>query len=281
MAEFVIPGVQEVLIFIFILVCVTFFANLLYWFLRRSLDLKLGVGKSKSLSRLIQYILIKFVFFYAFGTVLKLDLGTLAASLGVLSIAIAFSAQQFIQNTIAGIIITTRKIISLEDWIEVGTSGVAQVKDITFTHTVLRTLNSRLVYLSNSSLLSQSLVNFTKSGICAIEIPVSILGTENYERLVKLCKEVAHDHQLILPNASKHEKKITNSKFKLLDLKTLLGVKSTRSFNPIILYKEIAFGRVHILCRFWINDISNRDVIVSEFYEMLFKKMKKAKIKIS
>lgn len=280
MAEFVFPDLQSTLTFVFIIVVSVFLVNVLYWVFRKFLDARIGTAKSKSLSRLLQYTIFIGLFFYGFNRVLNLDVASLAASLGILSIAVAFSAQQFIQNAIAGIIITTRKILSIEDWIDYNNTGIAQVRDITLTHTVIRNINSQLIYISNSSLLNQSLVNYTKSGITAVEIDVSTLASENHQKLKKICEEVAHEHPLILPNVSKKEKQKVRSIFKLPDVKEMLGVGTKQKLDPQVLYREIAFGRARLFARVWISDINEKDKIVSEYYERLFAKLKKAKMKI-
>lgn len=282
MVDFIVPGIEQILIFLFVLIAAIFLGNILNLLIRRFLDGRIGKSASKSLARTIQYTIIILALWYGLTQILNLNIAAFAASLGILSLAVAFSAQQLIQNAIAAILISARGVVRLEDWVEVGASGVAQIKDITFTHTMLRTITGKRIYLANSSLLTTPLTNYTQAGISAVDIRIAFQWDGKFDTLLQLCKDVAHDHLKILPNVSKQQKKEVSKILKLPDFKAILGPKEVkRTFEPQILFDDVNFGRVNIIVRVWITDISQRDIIVSEYYEELFLRLKKNKIEIS
>ena len=91
------------LVFIFLFIVTIFAGNLAYALVRRFLDNKISIRNSKTISRVAEYGVLTLGLFYGIYHVLGLDFTALVASLGILTIAIAFSSQQIIQNFIAGI----------------------------------------------------------------------------------------------------------------------------------------------------------------------------------
>ncbi|MDD5189170.1 MAG: mechanosensitive ion channel, partial [Methanoregula sp.] len=75
---------------------------------------------------------------------LGFDISATIASVGIISIALAFASQQIISSLLAGFLITINRTITLDDWVVLGglpDTGISQVKDITFTRTILRDRN--------------------------------------------------------------------------------------------------------------------------------------------
>jgi small-conductance mechanosensitive channel len=115
---------ENFLIFIFIVLLIVVVGNISYALMRRLFDDKLSLRDSKLIARVIEYILYTLGFYYGVRYLLNLDLNALLASLGIFSIAIAFGSQQIIQNFIAGLLISVGRPIQLDDWVEIGDTGI-------------------------------------------------------------------------------------------------------------------------------------------------------------
>ena len=273
---------ENFLIFLFIFLLTVIVANISYALVRRLLDDKLSLGNSKLIARIIEYAFYTLGFYYGVLYVLNLDLSALIASLGIFSIALAFGAQQIIQNFIAGVLISILRPIELDDWVEISDTGISNIKEIKLTRTVLRNRNGKLFFVPNSVLVSTIIINYTKSGFVEIPVPISIPYSCDFEKVKNIVKEVAHGHPKILPNVSRREKDIISKLFELSNFKILFKDKMDMSmFEPGVLISDISDSKITLSLRIWIREIDKKDEIVSEFLEKLMGKFKVEKIELS
>ena len=273
---------ENFLIFLFIFLLTVIVANISYALMRRLLDDKLSLGNSKLIARIIEYAFYTLGFYYGVLYILKMDLSALIASLGIFSIALAFGAQQIIQNFIAGVLISILRPIELDDWVEISDTGISNIKEIKLTRTVLRNRNGKLFFVPNSVLVSTIIINYTKSGFIEIPVPLSISYSCDFEKVKNIVKEVAHGHPKILPNVSRMEKDIISKLFELSNFKILFKDKMDMSmFEPGVLISDISDSKITLSLRIWIREIDKKDEIVSEFLEKLMAKFKVEKIELS
>ena len=267
------------LIFIFIFIITVVMGNLFYTLIRRFLDSKISIGYSKLVARITEYAIFILGLYYGLRYVLELDLNAFVASLGIIGIAIAFASQQVIQNFIAGILISVGRPVHIDDWVEVGETGICNIKDITLTRTILRNKNGRLIYMPNSFLISSSIINYTKSGLVEISVALTIPVDSDIGKVKGIIKTVAHAHANILPHVRGEEKDIITKLLELPNIKMLFKDKMDMSlFEPKVLVSEISDAGVMLSIRLWIREINKKDEIISEFLESLLLKFKEEKI---
>ncbi|VVB90121.1 Small-conductance mechanosensitive channel MscMJ [uncultured archaeon] len=258
-------------IFIFIFIITVVGGNLIYSLIRRFLDGRLSLRNSKLIARVAEYAIFIIGLYYGVRYVLLLDLNAFVASLGIIGIAIAFASQQIIQNFIAGILISVGRPIHLDDWVEVGESGICNIKDILLTRTVLRNRNGRLISIPNSVLVSSSIINYTQSGFVEISIALTIPADSDLDKIKKTIKTVVHEHPNILPNVSRKEKDIITKLLELPNIKVLFeDTLDMSKFEPRILISGISDSGVELSIRFWIREINKKDEIISEVLEKLY-----------
>jgi len=269
------------LIFIFIFFLTVVAGNISYALMRRLFDDKLTLRDSKLIAKFIEYILYTLGFYYGVRYVLNLDLNALIASLGIFSIALAFGAQQIIQNFIAGLLISVVRPIQLDDWVEIGDTGISNIIDIKLTRTVLRNKDGKLFYVPNSLLISTVIINYTKSGFVEIPVPLTIPYNCDFEKVKNIVKEVAHGQPKILPNVSRVEKNIISKLFELSSIRILFKDKLDMSiFEPRVLISDISDSKTTLSVRIWIREIEKKDEIISEFLEKLLEKFKEEQIEL-
>jgi len=131
-----IPSVTSIAFATAVIIVAGLIASIIHSILRALLDNRTSKATSVWISRTSQYVIYAAAFYYAFYKILELNFAAMAASAGILGIAVAFSSQQIIQNVIAGLLITIRRPIRLEDYISIGFPdiGISKVKDVNISN---------------------------------------------------------------------------------------------------------------------------------------------------
>ncbi|MFT4308957.1 MAG: mechanosensitive ion channel family protein [Candidatus Woesearchaeota archaeon] len=234
----------------------------------------IGKGKAKWVSRTIQYGIMIAGLYIVIYQVLNLDLRAFAASLGIIGIAVAFSSQQVIQNIIAGVLITIRRPIQLEDWIEVAGTGVCRVRDIGLLQTEIRGINGRLIFVPNSVLLNSMITNYTKAGASLITIPMMLPQSTDYDDVKELLLVVARE---IIPTVELRQRTRHRIIQRIIPhFAALIETKKTvKSFEPQVIITDLSNGRLTINMRIWTENIERRDDIISMFLEKAMREAKR------
>ena len=201
-------------------------------------------------------------------TILGFDINATIASLGVISIALAFASQQIISNLLAGILIAINRTIRLDDWVELGgdpTTGIAQVKDLTFTKTALKDRDGRVFVVPNASLLSSKIVNYSKSGFIEVPVPLTIPFEIPFDDAQETILAVLKDHGDLLLHGTPTEDSDSPGMGSSFFFQGYSGRKRAdpERFTPRVLFTGIVPQGNLISLRFWVKDIVRREEITS------------------
>ncbi len=126
------------------------------------------------------------LFVAAVAAVYALDLlgvriGPLVGALGVGGIAIAFAAQDILQNFIAGVLLQVRHPFRLGEQIRSGEhEGV--VDDVNLRTTVLTTYDGLIVYLPNAEVLKHPIINYTRTPVSRTSLTVGLAYDTDLDR---------------------------------------------------------------------------------------------------
>ncbi|MFA5312978.1 MAG: mechanosensitive ion channel domain-containing protein, partial [Methanomassiliicoccales archaeon] len=184
----------ELLMFALFIAIVVAVARLLYYLMRRYLDSRVSKKSSKGISRLVQYVIFFAAFYIGFVLLLHQDLSSLFVSLGIIGLAVALAAQQVLENVFAGILISLSKPYELEDWVDIGgvpTTKIARVRDMSLMFTELKDIDGRTITFPNSFMMTNKVVNYSKAGFIAFEIPI----------VLKQGADLAKAHAIVLHEA--------------------------------------------------------------------------------
>lgn len=236
----------------------------------RGLEGILSDRRAKAIARGASYTVILAALYVGVYHVLRLDLKSLAVSLGVASVALAFASQQLVQNAIAGILIAVRRPFWYEDWVEIGTSGACRIEDLTLTQTVLRAVDGRLLYLPNATVLSSVVVNYSRSGLVEVGVPLTVATGTDWEWLVFLVTRVAEDHPCIFPNVHGEQPALARL---VRGPVRQTGRPTEGRFRPRLLVTELGTEKTSLSVRLWINDIERKSTTISEFLAELGTRM--------
>lgn len=122
---------------------------------------------------------IKWVF-YLFGVIIFLSsLGftgvasTIFAGAGVSAIVFGFAFKDIGENFLAGIILALKRPFEIGDIIEIqGDKGTVKGLDLRLTH--LRNVEGKDIYIPNSTIIKNTLTNYTKDGFLRINFMIGI-----------------------------------------------------------------------------------------------------------
>jgi small conductance mechanosensitive channel len=278
MDEVMIFGVSitDLIAFVLITLLTILMAKGTYVLVRRLLDEHLTHQNSKAMARVYQYAVLATGVYFGFWEVLGLDLAALLASLGILGLGVALASQQILMNAFAGLLLSVIRPIKVNEWIEISgipLTGLCRVKDINLTNTVLRDLDGRLLYVPNSYMVTNKVINYTRAGFVALRIPIWLRSLQNFDHIRTIVFDEAHKHIYILPNVGEDEQKKVTKLFELNSVRKYLEKRVDISiFAPEVLIKDIQKEKVKVEIKIWIRDVSRRDQIITTFLDNLRKR---------
>ncbi len=240
---------------------------------RRLLDSRISRTQSKAAARLLQYMVLALGLYLGFWEVLGLDMTALLASLGILGIGVALASQQVLMNAFSGILMSFTKPVKIDEWVEVSgvpVTGIGKVKDINLMNTVIKDLDGRILYVPNSVMVNNKVINYSRAGIVAIRVSVWLRSLKDFEGIKNAVLDVADKDPLILPNVGEEERKKVTKTFELKSVSRYLEKKVDLSqFAPSVIIKDVQREKVEVDIKIWIRDISRKDEIVTGFLDSL------------
>ena len=118
--------------------------------------------------------------FYLFGVIMALSVigfsglaSTIFAGAGVSAIVFGFAFKDIGENFLAGIILALKRPFEIGDIIEIqGEKGTVKNLDLRSTH--MRNVEGKDIYIPNSSIIKNTLANYTKDGFLRINFMIGI-----------------------------------------------------------------------------------------------------------
>lgn len=140
--------------------------------IERFLAARLVPFVSRLIARLVAFVVVLFGFFYSMQQV-GVSLAPLFGLLGLLGLALAFAFQEVLENFIAGIFLAARRPFGQGD--EISTADhEGFVEDISLRELTLRTYDGELVYIPNSVVWQNPIVNHTAKPVRRTTVAVGV-----------------------------------------------------------------------------------------------------------
>ena len=135
----------------------------------------------------------------AFAIISKLGVETtsLAALLASAGVAIGMALSGNLSNFAGGLLILIFKPFKIGDYIDaVGASGT--VREIDIFHTVLLTVDNKVVYVPNGTLSSNTITNYSKEALRRVDFSFAVEYGEDFEKVkASLERIIAADSRIL------------------------------------------------------------------------------------
>jgi len=144
----------------------------------------------------LKVIIVIFCIFFILGSILKLNVNSLLAGIGIGGIAIALAAQSSVENLLGSFTIFFDKPFSVGDFVQIG-EIVGTVEKVGFRSTRIRTIYKSYVTLPNKLVAESILDNLTMRTFRRVRSMVSLTydtSKEQIEAIVKDIQKYLDDH---------------------------------------------------------------------------------------
>jgi small-conductance mechanosensitive channel len=166
--------------------------------LRRSLKDKLAREHLEILIKVTTYGMIVIAALWIMPTVGIEPSGLLVAG-GIIGLAVGFASQSIIGNLISGLFLMGERPVKTGDLVEIaGNMGV--VEDIQIISTSIRTLDGLFIRIPNETVFTSSITNYSCNPVRRFELAIGISYADDANQAIKIIKEIAAEHPLILIN---------------------------------------------------------------------------------
>lgn len=198
-----------------------------------------------------------FYFFLVIGITtvvhsMGLDLGALFAAGAFFAVAIGFAMQNITQNFVSGLILLMERTIKPGDILEVQ-GRMVRVTSLGLRSTVVRTWDADDYIIPNSTLVSETVKNFTlRDRLHRLRVPVGV----TYDSDMRVVRSV------------------------LLAASESVTFRDT-SMKPVVLMKGFGSSSVDFEASIWVHDPFNRAMNLSEFTEIIWFALKDANLTIA
>ncbi len=161
---------------------------------RRKLEVSVETFLRSLLSILLNLVL-------AFAIISKLGIETtsIAALLASAGVAVGMALSGNLSNFAGGLIILVFKPFKVGDYIDTETADVSgTVKEIQIFHTVLATLDNKIIYVPNGVLSSSAITNYSKQNMRRAEWIIGIEYGEDVDKVKGVLEELIEADTRIL-----------------------------------------------------------------------------------
>ncbi len=132
---------------------------------------------------------------------------SILASAGILAMAVGLASQEALSNLIGGMFIIFSHPFKVGDFIQVDGTSSGTVVEISLRHTILRTLENRMILIPNNKINSSTIINssYDDTSTCSfVEIGVSY--TTDLDRAIDVMRDEIMKHPLLIDHRSEADK---------------------------------------------------------------------------
>ncbi|MDO5509325.1 MAG: mechanosensitive ion channel family protein [Weeksellaceae bacterium] len=165
---------------------------------------------SKFLGSSIKILLVLFALTWALQAAgLRSITNFLFTSLGASALIVGFAFKDIGENFLAGIILAFNRPFNINDTVEMG-QYTGRIQALEFRYTKIKTFDGRDVYIPNSHVLKNPVVNYTEDGFFRNEFTVRLALDSDAEKAESIIQEVL-DSQTSIVQSQSHENYVTLS----------------------------------------------------------------------
>ncbi len=128
---------------------------------------------------------------------LGIDTSGITALIASLGICIGLAVDGVLSNIAGGILILVTRPFKIDDFVDIG-GTVGTVEDIHICHTVVCTLDNRVVYIPNSAASGATVVNYSVKEFRRVDIDFEISEEEDFETAKNILTGILDSHEKVL-----------------------------------------------------------------------------------
>jgi len=132
---------------------------------------------------------------------------SILAGAGIMAMAIGFASQEALSNIIGGMFIVFAKPFRIGDSIKIDEVVNGTVSEITLRHTIIRSLDNRMIIIPNSKINSSTIVNSTigEQETCSF-IEVGVSYETDLNKAMDVMREEIMRHPMLIDRRTPEEK---------------------------------------------------------------------------
>ncbi len=227
---------------------------------------------AKWLSKTGKYLIYAGGFYFSLTKIINFNLPAALAALGVLGAFFFVPTIPVLQNIIAGIFVTFSRPIKDGEYIDIG-GEICRVEEISIIKTKLWTLDGKIIYVPNLSLITGNITNYSRGRFNKVLLEFIFKATSDFDEVCKLLKDICIKSPHIMPD-SKNQKSLGI-------LKYFIEQEDKYKLKPVCYIKSVSSSKIHINLTFWIADISKREAIITSFHKTLMEKLKSSTVELA
>ena len=222
--DFGIRAGERILIAVLVFVVGRFLISLLNKFIRRLMDKRKVDVSIKTFVKSLVNILLTILLIISVVGALGVETTSFAALLASAGVAVGMALSGNLSNFAGGLIILLFKPYKVGDYIEAqGVGGT--VKEVQMFHTVLGTVDNKVIYIPNGSLSSGVVTNFSNQTTRRVDWTFGVEYGSDYEKVKQVIESVlAKDSRILSEPAA-----------------------------PFIALTALADSSVNVVVRVWVN----------------------------
>lgn len=161
----------------------------------------------------IQRILVYAIYIIGTGIFLSLIPGmekvssSILAGAGIMAMAVGFASQEALSNFVSGLFIVFGKPFRIGDSIMIDSVVNGTVSEITLRHTVIKSLDNRMIIIPNSKINSSTIVNSTigEQDTCSF-IEVGVSYDTDLDKAINVMRDEIMHHPMLIDRRTPEEK---------------------------------------------------------------------------
>ena len=257
------------LLFIFVVIISIIMGNIARIVITRLLKPRAPTSVYKMTARIVMYLIYFAGFYLAFQKILNFNIPAFLAALGILGITMLLTMLPVMQNVFAGIVLSLERPFRENDIVEID-GNICLVKDMLLRKTVLRSLDGKIITVSNMKLMTGDIINYSTGEFIRVELKVDLRHDSDYGKAIETISKILLEDPNVLPHVPKRELSMIQKFFVM--------PKNITVLEPKIFVSRVDRDKITLQIWFWIWDILRKEKIISDFYENLIQEFRNNKV---
>lgn len=168
---------------------------------RKTMNIKKGIVKEKTAKSFIVStigIALYFTLLIIVLLILRVDLSNASQIFATAVLAIGLALQNIIMNFACGILILINKPFVVGEYVNIGGEIEGTVVNVKFLLTTLLTVNEQVVTIQNSSVIQNTVTNYSRSPIRRLVADIHVDYSADIDQVKRILVEVAKQENRVL-----------------------------------------------------------------------------------